>query len=251
MPMQDGVHMATALGLRALKMYPLPGRDGEFEARVQRARQWLEQTPAQIHTQQAFRLLGLAWADAGPGVLRDGMEGLLSAQRKNGGWAQLANLESDAWATGLALLALNAAGLETTDKAYVRGMEFLVNTQFEDGSWFVRSRSNPSQPHFDSHFPFGWDQWISAAGTALASASLALALDPVETSAMPYTPAVEIVRSLKSDSAPAKVQAEGSFEFRGTRTIEYARDIQPLFENSCLDCHSGDKPKCNFSIAEA
>jgi hypothetical protein len=121
----------------------------------------------------------------------------------------------------------------------------LVNTQFEDGSWFVRSRSRPSQPHFDSHFPFGWDQWISAAGTALASASLALTLDPFDTQILPYAPA------FGEGEKHAETETEDeSFEFDGTRTVDFRADIQPILEGSCLDCHSGDSPKGRFRVTD-
>src|SRR5262252_4980672 len=46
-----------------------------------------------------------------------------------------------------------------------RGL-FLVNSQHEDGSWYVRSRSVKFQPYFESGFPYGNDQWISTAGTS-------------------------------------------------------------------------------------
>ena len=63
-----------------------------------------------------------------------------------------------------------------TDHAvYRRGLEFLIKTQRADGSWFVKSRSRPFQPYFESGFPHGPDQFISAAATGWAVAALALA----------------------------------------------------------------------------
>src|SRR6266404_1371586 len=32
------------------------------------------------------------------------------------------------------------------------------------------------------------------------------------------------------------------------RQIDFATDIKPLFEASCLKCHSGDKPKGKYSL---
>ena len=54
-------------------------------------------------------------------------------------------------------------------------MRFLLGTQLEDGSWYVRSRAIPVQPYFDSEFPHGQDQFISAAATNWAISALALA----------------------------------------------------------------------------
>jgi hypothetical protein len=42
----------------------------------------------------------------------------------------------------------------------------------------VKSRSFPFQPYFESGFPYGPDQWISAAGTSWAT--MALTLDGFE-----------------------------------------------------------------------
>jgi hypothetical protein len=45
----------------------------------------------------------------------------------------------------------------------------------------VRSRTWPFQPYFDSSFPHGKDQWISAAGTAWATLALLNTLDRPQT----------------------------------------------------------------------
>ena len=46
--------------------------------------------------------------------------------------------------------------------------------QLADGSWYVHSRSVPLQPYFESDFPHGHDQWISAAATAWSSRALSM-----------------------------------------------------------------------------
>ena len=85
-------------------------------------------------------------------------------------------LASDAYATGSALVVLHLAGAVPTDHpAYRRGLHFLIRTQREDGSWYVKSRSHPFQTYFESGFPHGPDQFISAAASGWAVAALALA----------------------------------------------------------------------------
>jgi len=75
------------------------------------------------------------------------------------------------------LIALHQAGaIEPSDKAYQRGVIYLLNTQLADGSWHVKSRALKFQPYFQSGFPYGHDQWISSAGTAWAATALALSL---------------------------------------------------------------------------
>jgi hypothetical protein len=56
-------------------------------------------------------------------------------------------------------------------------VNFLLRTQYDNGSWYVRSRAVKSQPYFQSGFPFDHDQWISAAGTAWASMAIAAAVE--------------------------------------------------------------------------
>jgi hypothetical protein len=97
---------------------------------------------------------------------------LIALQRADGGWGQLPTLQSDAYATGQALMALGASGLSAKDPVYRRGVTFLLRTQLEDGSWFVRSRAVPIQPYFDSGFPHEHDQFISAAATNWATMAL-------------------------------------------------------------------------------
>ena len=99
---------------------------------------------------------------------------LLSLQRSDGGWSQEPLLESDAYATGEAVTALRESGMAAADDPAVgRAVEFLLRTQLQDGSWYVKSRSVPIQAYFESGFPHGADQWISAAGTAWAVRALA------------------------------------------------------------------------------
>jgi hypothetical protein len=55
-------------------------------------------------------------------------------------------------------------------------VKYLLGTQEPEGSWHVRGRSLPVQALFESGFPHGRDQWISAAGTSWAAMALSLAL---------------------------------------------------------------------------
>src|SRR4029434_10904800 len=99
---------------------------------------------------------------------------LLSVQRGDGGWAQLDTLPSDAYATGQALYALDVAG-RLSGQVHEKGVRFFLDTQVADGSWHVRSRSYPVQSnYFDTGFPHGRDQWISAAATSWACIGLSL-----------------------------------------------------------------------------
>src|SRR4051812_18768942 len=108
-----------------------------------------------------------------PDRLTNAWEGF-AAQNSAGGLSQLSTLSSDAYATGQALTALRECGVvRVASETYQRGIRFLLDTQLEDGSWFARTRTLPLQRHFDSEFPHGRDQFISAAASNWAVIALA------------------------------------------------------------------------------
>jgi hypothetical protein len=73
-------------------------------------------------------------------------------------------------------VALRESGaMATSDRAYRKGLEYLLRTQIDDGSWQVETQSVPIQAYFESGFPYGVNQWISAAATGWAATALALA----------------------------------------------------------------------------
>ena len=163
----------TALAVRALDKYAPPGRRSELEERIARARDFIRRTEPTNTQDEAFKLLGLLWSGAPAAQVSHHTRGLLKLQRAEGGWAQLPTMGPDAYSTGQALYALHAAGMVPAAAAYQNGTSYLLRTQLEDGSWFVRSRAFGFQPYFDTGFPHGRNQFISAAATAWAVIALA------------------------------------------------------------------------------
>lgn len=169
-PMESSAFTAAALALRAIQLY-----GDSPQEKVQRAAQWLEKAQPQCTEDHAMQLLGLRWASADVKLLRRLARPLLASQHSDGGWSQLPGLESDAYATGQTLVALEQAGvISPTDPAFQRGVDFLIRTQRPDGSWLVRTRSFPVQKLKESGYPHGNDQWISAAGSSWAAMALSL-----------------------------------------------------------------------------
>jgi hypothetical protein len=165
----------TALSMRALQLYaPKIGKAGWDES-IRRAAGWLAKASPKNNDDRGWRLLGLAWSGMDKRAMQQAMQELLATQRPDGGWSDIPSIESTAYATGQALFALHTAGLPTTDAAYERGVQFLLKTQQEDGSWYVKTRALGFQPYFDAGFPYQFDQWISAAGTSWATMALASA----------------------------------------------------------------------------
>ncbi len=178
-PIESSDIQVTAASMRALQLYAPAAMRASYEQAVRRAVEWLtKQTPATTE-ERAFHLLGLGWGGAGRVPIQQAARALIAEQRPDGGWAQMALLSSDAYATGQALVALAESGaVRATDPAFARGVQYLLKTQYADGSWYVRTRAIPLQPHFESDFPYGRDQFISAAGTNWAARALLFAYTP-------------------------------------------------------------------------
>jgi ankyrin repeat protein len=178
-PLQYSPVSDTAFAVRAIQQYSLPGRRKETEQRMDRARAWLVSVEPQQTEERVMQLLGLAWTSADKSVISKRGEQLLAQQQPDGGWSQRTGFPSDAYATGQTLYALHEGSvIPVSSAAYQRGIKFLLDTQFKDGSWHVISRAVKFQPYFESGFPHHHDQWISSAGTAWAAMALALTKSP-------------------------------------------------------------------------
>ncbi|HTG89284.1 MAG TPA: ankyrin repeat domain-containing protein [Vicinamibacterales bacterium] len=176
-PIEDGDIFRTALAITVIKAFGPPGRAEETSRRLSEAKSWLERAHATTAEDRSMQLVGLECMDAGDSTLRKLAKTILAAQRADGGWAQNAFLSSDAYATGQTLASLAKTGmLKPGDPVYQRALKYLLSTQSADGSWYVRSRSPKFQPFFESGFPYGHDQWISAMATGWAATAVAMAL---------------------------------------------------------------------------
>ena len=95
-----------------------------------------------------------------------------------------------------------AGRLASNDRAYRKGLEFLLRTQIDDGSWIVETRAVPIQAYFESGFPYGVNQWISAAATGWATTALALATETPQTIPRPPAQAPGPPRPEDGSAAP-------------------------------------------------
>jgi hypothetical protein len=176
-PLEYYAFSATALMVSALQYYSPPSLKPEIDKRIERARAWMIKTVPENTEERIFQLLGLKWVNGDKNFIAQQAKKLLATQREDGGWSQLPTLESDSYATGQALYALYEIGeLKSSDPAYQKGISFLLKTQYEDGSWKVKSRSIPFVPFVENGFPHDKDQFISAAGTNWATMALILAV---------------------------------------------------------------------------
>lgn len=122
---------------------------------------------------KAFRTLKVA-----PEKINTIRQKILNQQNEDGGWSQLSEMGSDAYATGQTLYTL-LSETPTSDRddkfndAVNKARDYLLRTQKKDGSWFVKTRSKPIQKFFDNGDPHGKNQFISISATSWATAALA------------------------------------------------------------------------------
>ena len=187
---------ATAVSLRAIQLYGHASLAADSRQRIERARQWLASQKPRDTEERTYQLFGLQWAGASKAELAKFGKELAAAQRSDGGWNSVTGRASDAYSTGEALVALHdAAGMAVDNPGWAHGLRFLLDTEQPDGSWHVVSRLHPpapvSPPYFESGYPYGHDQYVSAMGACWAVMALATSLGPAHPVKLPAFKEVE------------------------------------------------------------
>ncbi|MFO0867603.1 MAG: prenyltransferase/squalene oxidase repeat-containing protein [Pirellulales bacterium] len=180
-PAEESKVFVTALALRGLAVYGQRAGLAPVQTAREQALRWLASAPLVSLDDHAGRLLAAHWTSPphdpptpdSPHAVPRWRQALRDRQRPDGGWAQLPDMESDAYATGLALWSLAEAGEATSAETYARGVDYLLTTQKPDGSWHVVSRCDPVQTFFDNGDPHGEDQFLSLMATCWSAAALA------------------------------------------------------------------------------
>lgn len=191
-PESESYFSATAYAIEAIRDY-LPARvAAEKREVIARAKQWLLKAAPRGTEDESMQLFGLRSSDASKSEIAPIAKRLIQEQRADGGWAQIPTRDSDAYATGQALVALNEAGaLSVKDPVYRRGVSYLLRTQAQDGSWHVTTRLvapvELSPPPFDFKFPYDDDYVISIFGTEWATQALLLTSPKVKRTGPIYT----------------------------------------------------------------
>jgi len=165
------------VALRGLNRYGNAKQQQAIAMRASAVRQWLASASAADTEDEVFRLRLAHELKLPSETLNGFVQELLSEQDAEGGWRQKQGMPPDAYATGSVLVALHeAGGVSCQHAAWQRALAFLLRTQRSDGSWHVQSRAKPIQDYFESGFPHGKDQFISAFATGWATEALLMAL---------------------------------------------------------------------------
>ena len=173
-PAEASRFTSSFLALRGARRYGTELQSERIKQRRKAVRKWLDTNPPALETEdQVFRLRLAHELQLPRATLEAQVNELLAAVTPAGGWAQRSGLPPDAYATGTALTALHeAGGLSVSNQVWQQALRFLVQTQRPDGSWHVVTRVEPIQEYFESGFPHGTNQFISAFATGWATLAL-------------------------------------------------------------------------------
>lgn len=182
-PSEASDFTTSFVALRGLAEFGTPEQSERIVARKKQVHDWFLKEPVKDNEDRVFRLWGMQSAGGSADELKVIAKELADKQQADGGWSQLDTgdapfTQSDAYATGTALVALHqAGGMASSDPVYQRGLAYLLKTQQADGSWQIPSRSKPFQKYFETGFPHGKDQFISCAATGWGTMAMILAFD--------------------------------------------------------------------------
>jgi len=155
-PVFESDEVVTLLAFAALGPQVPPDAKEKSEAHAgrEKALAWLQKSEANDTTQaEAIRLFRDLRESKLAKEIQPRKDALLKRQNRDGGWSQVKDAPSDAFATGQALYFLNVAGVKNNDPSVERGVAFLVKTQNDDGSWPMKSRAHPGEKPFTNPVP--------------------------------------------------------------------------------------------------
>jgi N-acyl-D-amino-acid deacylase len=144
-PHFESDEVATLLASLALAPYAAAdAKDSAARIAREKAATWLTKTKPTDTTQAAALWLVVKAKSSEPAkTLPADIDAFLARQNADGGWGQLKDVPSDAYATGQSLYYLALAGVKPDRAEVRRGVSFLVSNQKADGSWPMTPRANP------------------------------------------------------------------------------------------------------------
>ena len=142
-PVNESQATDVAWILMALQGEAGPDAPPAYGAAIEKGTAWLAGAEPDGREAKVLKLLVAARAGKPRDGLQASIDELLALQHPDGGWGQITDAPSDAFATGQMLYVLSLAGLTTDRPEIRRGVDYLVATQQADGSWPMTSRASP------------------------------------------------------------------------------------------------------------
>ena len=109
-PSEQSWFTSSYVAVRGLKTFGTEEQREKIDKRIEKVREWLLKTSPEDTEDRVFRLRALQVAGAADEDVRSARQDLVKTQRQDGGWSQLPDLESDAYATGSALFRCTKRG---------------------------------------------------------------------------------------------------------------------------------------------
>lgn len=172
-PLEVSSVSCTVLSAMGIKRFASQDQQEQVAAAITRAKAWLATVPLEDQEDLNFALWGEVFFGGPETRVEELQNRVLAARNVDGGWSQLPTMNSDAYATGQTLYILAETGLAVSEAPFREAVCYLLETQQDDGSWHVVTRSKPVQPWFDNGDPHEKDQFISIAATGWATSALA------------------------------------------------------------------------------
>jgi hypothetical protein len=161
-----------------------------MRAAREKAVAWLRDNPSTDTVQAiALRLLFDVRSGKPPEQLQPRIDRLFGLQNTDGGWRQLPEMASDAYATGQTLWVLSFAGVKADRPEIGRAISFLTTTQRDDGSWPMPFRFPPGEDTTRKRDPGP----ISHIGSAWATMGLSRFVPPVLDLALRHQRAIDAI----------------------------------------------------------
>jgi len=231
---------STWAALAGLREYAAPKVSISVALRTAECKGWLLRTESIDTEDSVSKLRSLRIIGANPSDIGAEAKKLLRNQRTDGGWSQLNRGESDAYATSTALIGLYETGqLEHDAPESRRALNYLLESQLEDGSWHVVKRAPELQPHYESSFPHERDQFISAVATSWAVYAMLQTI--------PKTLDGSFLATLPNRKNEVEIDYREQM-FSESEIAFFRDEIEPVLIESCYKCHSQDAKKLKADL---
>jgi hypothetical protein len=141
-PLGSPITYGPALATASLRQLLADSRTAETSHTARRTREWLVTLEPRSTLDAAAQILGLTADErrTEAATIARSREFLFDSQQPTGGWGPYAVNRPEVFDTAVAILALCELGDEASRKRAVAGQRFLIERQWEDGSWTETTR---------------------------------------------------------------------------------------------------------------